>query len=76
MKNGNHKTEGNGHANGNGKAAAAIHGAAVEHATAPFFAMTRRETATLYQALLRATFPDAEVRALVRRMGKSLEGER
>jgi hypothetical protein len=37
--------------------------------------MNRLETARLYQALSRATFPDAEVRALVSRMGQSLGGD-
>ncbi len=73
MNNG-HGHGGNGHANG--KAGAPIHCAPTPHASAPFFSMTRLETAALYRAISHATFPDAEVRAIVRRMGKSLEGGR
>jgi dihydroxyacetone kinase len=71
MKNGNGKTQGNGH--GGNEVGAAIHDA--PGASPPFFSMTRLETARLYQALSRATFPDAEVRALVSRMGQSLGGD-
>jgi len=74
MKNGHQNGGGNGHANGTGKAGPPHRGAPVSQAGAPFFGMSRLETAALYRALLNATFPDAEVRALVRRMGKSLEG--
>ncbi len=76
MSNGNHKNGSNGHGHSNGKAAPPVHGAAAPLSSAPFFAMSRSETAALYRAISHATFPDAEVRALVSRMGKSLEGPR
>jgi len=73
MKNGNGKTQGNGHGSNGQGPGAAIHDA--PDASPPFFSMNRLETARLYQALSRATFPDAEVRALVSRMGQSLGGD-
>ncbi len=75
MNNG-HGHGGNGHANGTGKAGPPHHGASEPLPGAPFFAMTRLETAALYRAISHATFADAEVRALVSRMGKSLENPR
>jgi hypothetical protein len=70
--NGNHQNGSNGHSNG--KAAVPIHASPAPHASAPFFGMSRSETAALYRAISHATFAEAEVRAIVRRMGMSLEG--